>query len=95
MAVDDDVVRAAAEAAESLIFSRFSASAVSDYDVTVSFDEGVLEVDVFVEVPDASAADEQRAADDAALAAREAADRVLEGVDAGDDGENKGRSEDD
>lgn len=80
MAVEDEdaVVRAAAEAAESLIFSRFSPSAVSDYDVTVRFEDGVLEVDVFVEVPDATEAAQQRAADDAALAAREAADRLVD-----------------
>lgn len=78
---DKAAVRAAAEAAESLIFSRFSPSEVSDYDVTVRFEAGVLEVEVVLEVPDATEDEQQRAADDAALAAREAADRVIENAD--------------
>ena len=78
---EDAVVRTAAEAAESLIFSRYSPSSVSDYDVTVRFEEGILDVDVFVEVPEASEEAEQQAAEDAGLAAREAVDRLLESSD--------------
>ena len=83
MGDEDDraAVRAAAEAAESLIFSRFSPSEVRDYDVTVRFEAGVLEVDVVLEVSNATEAEQQRAADDAALAAREAADRIIDSAD--------------
>jgi hypothetical protein len=76
MATDDEVVQAAAEAAENVIFSRLGVSDVDDYDVTVTFEDGILEVDVYVNAPESSA-DERRVADDAALAARGAVDDLL------------------
>jgi len=76
MATDDEVVETAADAAENVIFSRLSVSDVEDYDVTVTFEERVLDVDVYVKAPEASA-DESRVADDAALAARGAVDDLL------------------
>jgi len=76
MATDDEVVETAADAAENVIFSRLSVSDVEDYDVTVTFEERVLDVDVYVKAPEASA-DESRVADDAALAARGAVDGLL------------------
>ncbi len=79
---DDDVavavVEAAAEAAEELVFSRYGRSDVADLDVTVTFEDGVLEVDVGLDAPD-DVHDPERVAEDAALAARAAADDVLEG----------------
>ncbi len=76
---DEKVVRVAAEAAEGLVFSRYKQSAVRDLDVTVTFEEGVLEVDVYLNVPDAEDDSEpERVADDAALAAREAVDDLFE-----------------
>lgn len=72
---DDEVVRTAAEAAEGLIFSRLSNSAVRDVDVTVSFEDGVLDVDVYLNAPDAD--DEEQVAEDAALAARSAVDDLF------------------
>ena len=76
---DEEVVRVAAEAAEGLVFSRYKQSAVRDLDVTVTFEEGVLEVDVYLNVPDAEDDSEpERVADDAALAAREAVDDLFE-----------------
>ncbi|WP_121821504.1 DUF3194 domain-containing protein [Halostella salina] len=78
MPTDDEVVRTAAEAAEDVVFSRIDNSDVDDLDVTVTFEDGVLEVDVYVHAPDASA-DEGRVADDAALAARGAVDDLFEG----------------
>jgi len=51
-------------------------SAVDDYDVRVTFEDGVLEVDVYVEAPETDA-DEDRVADDAALAARSAVDDLF------------------
>ena len=76
MPTDDEVVQTAADAAENVIFSRLSVSDVEDYDVTVTFEERMLDVDVYVKAPDASA-DEERVADDAALAARGAVDDLL------------------
>jgi len=76
MATDDEVVETAADAAENVIFSRLSVSDIEDYDVTVTFEDRVLDVDVYVKAPDASA-DEGRIADDAALAARGAVDDLL------------------
>ena len=76
---DEEVVRVAAEAAEGLVFSRYKQSAVRDLDVTVTFEEGVLEVDVYLNVPDAEDGPEpDQVADDAALAAREAVDDLFE-----------------
>lgn len=73
---DETVVEVAAEAATDLILSRYPTSAVQDLDVVVRFEEGVLDVSVYLDVPDA--ADTEEAADDAALAAQEAVDELLE-----------------
>ncbi|WIV65735.1 DUF3194 domain-containing protein [Natrialbaceae archaeon AArc-T1-2] len=75
---DETVVETAAEAAEGLIFSRYKQSDVRDMDVTVTFEDGVLEVDVYLDAPDDDV-DPERVADDAALAARAAVDDLLEG----------------
>ncbi|PSQ26565.1 DUF3194 domain-containing protein [Halobacteriales archaeon QS_9_68_17] len=77
MPTDDEVVQAAAEVAENVVFSRFDKSTVDDLDVTVTFEDAVLEVDVYVHAPDGSA-DEDRVADDAALAARAAVDDLFD-----------------
>ncbi|WP_327053150.1 DUF3194 domain-containing protein [Halomicrococcus gelatinilyticus] len=76
MVDDEEVVQTAAEAAEGLIFSRYKQSSVKDFDVTVTFEDGVLDVDVYVNAPDAEA-DEATVADDAALAARAAVDELF------------------
>jgi len=73
---DEEVVRTAAEAAEGLVFSRYRQSEVTDLDVTVTFEDGVLEVDVYLNAPD-DAHDPERVADDAALAARAAVDDLF------------------
>ena len=73
---DEEVVRTAAEAAEGLVFSRFKRSAVDDYDVGVTFEDGVLEVDVWIHAPEGDA-DPEQVADDAALAARSAVDDLF------------------
>ncbi len=49
---DEEVVNAAAEAAEGVIFSNYSQSDVRDFDVTVKFEDDVLEVDVYLNAPD-------------------------------------------
>ncbi len=73
----ETVVETASDAAEGLIFSRYRKSAVRDLDVTVSFEEGVLEVDVYLDAPD-DEQDPETVADDAALAAQRAVDELFE-----------------
>ena len=75
MVSDERVVRAAGEAAESVVFSRCSRSDVDDLDITVSFENGVLDVDVYLNAPGVEGV--EAVADDAALAAREAVDDLL------------------
>lgn len=81
---DEEVVQTAAEAAEGLVFSRYKQSDVRDLDVTVSFEDGILEVDVYLNAPtlegdgeDGDDTDPEQVADDAALAAREAVDDLF------------------
>ncbi|USZ69194.1 DUF3194 domain-containing protein [Halorussus salilacus] len=76
MPSDDEVVRTAAEAAEGVIFSRFKQSDVKDFDVTVTFEDGVLDVDVYLNVP-GERSTEETVAEDAALAARSAVDDLF------------------
>ncbi|MFC7075759.1 DUF3194 domain-containing protein [Haloarcula halophila] len=77
MPTDDEVVETAANAAENVVFSRFDVGEIEDIDVTVTFEDGVLDVDVYVNAPDTNA-DERQVADDAALAARGAVDDLFD-----------------
>jgi fructose 1,6-bisphosphatase len=77
MPTDEEVVETAADAAEDVVFSRFDVGEIEDVDVTVTFEDGVLDVDVYVKAPDARL-DETQVADDAALAARGAVDDLFE-----------------
>ena len=77
MPTDAEVVETAADAAENVIFSRCDRSAVTDFDITVTFEDDVLEVDVYLNVDDETT-DEQQVADDAALAARSAVDDLFD-----------------
>lgn len=74
---DTAVVQAAAEAAEGVVFSRLDRAEIEDLDVTVTFEDRTLEVDVYINAPDALA-DVDQIADDATLAARAAVDELLE-----------------
>lgn len=74
---DTTIVETAAARAEEIVFERLSPSQVNDLDVTVKFDDGNLEIDVFVSAPDASIETSQ-VVDDAAIAARRAVDDLLE-----------------
>ncbi len=74
---DSDVVRAAVDAAEDVIFSRIDRHDIDDVDVTVSFADGTLDVDVYLNAPD-SPVDTQQVAEDATLAAGSAVDSLLE-----------------
>ncbi|WP_436900687.1 DUF3194 domain-containing protein [Halovenus halobia] len=73
---DQEVVQTAAEAAEDVIFARYSRSDVRDFDVTVSFEDDQLELDVYLDADD-SQQDPEVVADDAVLAARNAVDELL------------------
>ncbi|WP_411965519.1 DUF3194 domain-containing protein [Haloferax sp. YSMS24] len=73
---DEEVVQTAAEAAEGLIFARFKQSRVTDFDVTVTFEDGVLDVDVYINAPD-DADDAEAVADEAARTAQEAVDELF------------------
>jgi hypothetical protein len=78
---DETVVQTAAEAAEGVVFSHYRQSSVRDLDVTVTFEEGVLEVDVYLNVPadvEADAdIDPETVADEAARTARDAVDDLF------------------
>jgi len=75
---DEEVVETASDAAEGVVFSRYKQSRLRDLDVTVRFEDGVLEVDVYLDPPEGTDAEEaDRVADDAALAARGAVDRLF------------------
>ncbi|WP_226481649.1 DUF3194 domain-containing protein [Natrinema amylolyticum] len=77
---DETVVQTASDAAEGVIFSQYKQSDVRDYDVTVIFEDGVLEVDVYLNAPEGEdEPDPEQVADDAALAARHAVDELFEG----------------
>ena len=76
MPTDEAVVETAAEAAEGLVFARLKTSDVDDLDITVTFEDGVLEVDVYLDASDAEA-DLEQVADDAALAAQGAVDDLF------------------
>ncbi len=69
---DEEVVRTAAEAAEGVVFANYDQSAVTDLDVTVTFDDGVLDVDIYLNAPDDPDPD---------AVAREAAETAGEAVD--------------
>jgi hypothetical protein len=81
MPTDEKVVQTAAEAAEGLVLARYKQSEIRDLDVTVTFEDGVLDVDVYLNAPEGDA-DEQHVADDAALAAQAAVDDLFEADDA-------------
>ncbi|MFC3478337.1 DUF3194 domain-containing protein [Halobacterium litoreum] len=76
MPSDEAVVETASEAAEGLVFDRLRNSDVEDLDITVTFEDGVLDVDVYVHAPEADA-DVEQVAEDAALAARAAVDDLF------------------
>jgi len=72
------VVETASAAAEGLVLDRYKQSALRDFDVTVTFEDGVLDVDVYVNPPADAAADAEAVADEAARAARDAVDELFD-----------------
>ncbi|MFA1610330.1 DUF3194 domain-containing protein [Halobellus rubicundus] len=77
MPTDEEVVQTAAEAAEGVILAHYKQSELTDFDVTVTFEEGVLDVDVYVNAPDDADESAEAVADEAALTAREAVDELF------------------
>jgi len=75
---DAEVVETASAAAEGVVLDRYKQSELTDLDVTVTFEEGVLEVDVYINPPDDAAADAETVADDAAQAAQDAVDELFD-----------------
>ncbi|UIP00378.1 DUF3194 domain-containing protein [Halobaculum sp. CBA1158] len=75
---DEEVVRAASEAAEGVVLDRYKQSNLRDFDVTVAFEDGVLDVDVYVNPPADAEADADAVADEAARAARDAVDGLFD-----------------
>jgi hypothetical protein len=75
----EEVVQTAAAAAEGVIFDRYKQSSVTDYDVTVTFEDGVLDVDVYLNAPDDADEDPDRVVEAAAEAAQDAVDELFAG----------------
>jgi len=75
---DEEVVETASAAAEGVVLDRYKQSALRDFDVTVTFEDGVLDVDVYVNPPADAADDAETVADEAARAARDAVDDLFE-----------------
>jgi hypothetical protein len=75
MPTDEEVVATASEAAEGLVFSRYRRSDVEDIDVTVSFEEGVLDLDVYLNAPEDP--DPEMVAEEAVVAAESAVDELF------------------
>jgi len=73
---DEQVVEAASDAAEGLVLSRYKQSEVRDLDVTVSFEDGTLDVDVYLNAPEDP--DPAVVASEAVEAAESAVDDLFE-----------------
>ena len=75
MPTDEEVVETASDAAEGLVLSRYKQSAIRDLDVTVRFEDGVLDVDVYLDAP--ADPDPEMIAEEAVLAAESAVDELF------------------
>lgn len=73
---EEAIVQTAAAAAEGVVFDRYDQSAVTDLDVTVTFEDGVLDVDVYLNAP--ADPDPDTVATAAAEAAGDAVDELFE-----------------
>lgn len=76
MPTDEEIVRAASEAAEGLVFSRYARSEITDLDVTTSFEDGILDVDVYLNAP--ADPDPEAVCEAAVRAAESAVDELFE-----------------
>ena len=75
---DEAVVDTAAEAAEGLVLSRLQNSSITDLDITVSFEDGVLDLDVYLNTSDDAEADADAVVEEAIDAAESAVDDLFE-----------------
>lgn len=73
---EEAVIQTAAAAAEGVVFDRYDQSAVTDLDITVTFEDGVLDVDVYLNAP--ADPDPDTVATAAAEAAGDAVDELFE-----------------
>ena len=74
---EETVVTTAAAAAEGFILSRFANSAITDLDITVTFKDGVLDLDVYLNTADDADADPDTVANEAIAAAEDAVDDLF------------------
>ncbi|MFW5939846.1 MAG: DUF3194 domain-containing protein [Halolamina sp.] len=77
---DEAVVEAASAAAEGVVLERYKQSELTDLDVTVTFEDGVLDVDVYINPPADAEPDADAVADEAARAAGDAVDELFDGA---------------
>lgn len=75
MPTDEEIVQAASEAAEGLVFSRYKRSEVEDLDITVRFADGILDVDVYLNAPEDP--DPEMVVGETVLAAESAVDELF------------------
>lgn len=74
---DETVVQTAAEAAEGLVFARFANSDVKDLDITVGFEDGILDVDIYLNTVEDTDADPEAVVQEAIEAAEDAVDDLF------------------
>ncbi|EMA55434.1 MULTISPECIES: DUF3194 domain-containing protein [Halococcus] len=77
MPTEDEVVTTASEAAEGMIFSRYKRSAVRDLDITVGFEDGILDIDIYLNPPDDAEPDPEAVIENAIVAAESAVDELF------------------
>jgi hypothetical protein len=77
MPTDDEVVTTASEAAEGMIFSRYKRSAVRDLDITVEFEDGILDIDIYLNPADGTDPDPEAVVENAIAAAESAVDELF------------------
>ena len=75
---DEEIVETASAAAEGVVLDRYKQSELTDLDVTVTFEDGTLEVDVYVNPPADAEPDAEDVADEAARAAQDAVDELFD-----------------
>lgn len=74
---DQEVVETASAAAEGVVMSQYSQTDLKDLDITVSFEDAVLDVDVYLNPVADAEPDAEAVADEAALAAQDAVDDLF------------------
>lgn len=75
---DEDVVEVASSAAEGIILDRYSTSALRDFDVTIRFESGTLDIDIYINPPADSDHDPEEVIEEAITAAEAAVDELFE-----------------